>query len=79
MEDTTMLENLESLKDNDIQEVSGGAYSGPCFVYTIQPGDCLSVLAQRYGTTVSVLCQINNISNPNLIYAYNKLLIPYKG
>ena len=74
-----MLENLESLNDNDIQEVSGGAYSGPCFVYTIQTGDCLSVLAQRYGTTVSVLCQINNISNPNLIYAYNKLLIPYKA
>ena len=79
MEDTIMLENLEALKDNDIQEVNGGAYNGPCFVYTIQPGDCLSVLAQRYGTTVAVLCQINNISNPNLIYAYNKLLIPYKG
>ena len=76
MEDRTMLENLEALKDNDIQEVSGGAYNGPCFVYTIQPGDCLSVLAQRYDTTVKTLCEINNISNPDRIYAGHKLLIP---
>ena len=76
MEDTIMLENLEALKDNDIQEVSGGAYNGPCFVYTIQPGDCLSVLAERYHTTVKLLCQINNIPNPDRIFAGNKLLIP---
>lgn len=73
--------NLEALNEGDLQEVNGGAsvYSGPCFVYVIKKGDCLSVLAQKYGTTVRVLQDLNNIKNPDLIYAGNKLLIPYKG
>ena len=36
--------------------------------YTIQSGDTLSEIANRYGTTVQELAQINNIANPNLIY-----------
>ena len=74
-----MLENLEALKENEIQEVNGGAYEGTCFVYIIKKGDCLSVIAQRYGTTVKTLCELNGIKNPDVIYAGNKLLIPYKG
>ena len=71
-----MLENIQSLNENDVQAVSGGQYVGNCFVYIVRKGDCLSVLAQRYGTTVSILCQINNISNPDRIYVGQKLLIP---
>ncbi len=37
--------------------------------YTIRPGDTLSEIAERYGTTVSALMTLNGISNPNLIYA----------
>lgn len=77
-----MLDNIQALDENAIQDVNGGAtstYSGPCFVYIIKKGDCLSVLAQKYGTTVATLQQINNISNPNLIYEGHKLLIPYKA
>lgn len=36
--------------------------------YTVQRGDTLSEIAQRYGTTVQELASINNILNPNLIY-----------
>ena len=79
MEEIKMLENLEALKENEIQEVNGGAYQGPCFVYVIKKGDCLSVLAQRYHTTVKILCELNNIANPDKIYAGNKLLIPYNN
>ena len=74
-----MLENLEALKENEIQEINGGAYQGACFVYVIKKGDCLSVIAQRYGTTVKTLCELNNIANPDKIYTGNKLLVPYKG
>ena len=70
----------EIINESELLNVNGGAvYSGPCFVYVIQRGDCLSVIAQRYGTTVKTLCELNNIANPNLIYAGNKLLVPYKG
>lgn len=68
----------EIINESELLNVGGG-YQGPCFVYVIKKGDCLSVIAQRYGTTVATLCQLNNISNPNLIYTGNKLLIPYKG
>ena len=73
-----MLDSVQNLNENDIQEVGGGAaYVGPCFVYIIKEGDCLSVLAQRYHTTVATLAALNNIADPNKIYTGNKLLIPY--
>lgn len=37
--------------------------------YTIRPGDTLSEIAERYGTTVSALMTLNAITNPDLIYA----------
>ena len=45
---------------------------------TIQWGDTLSYLANRYCTTVDELVRLNNIKNPNLIYAGAKLIIPVK-
>ncbi len=36
--------------------------------YTVRPGDTLSAIAGRYGTTVSALVSANGIRNPNLIY-----------
>lgn len=37
--------------------------------YTIQPGDNLTVIANKFGTSVAQLVAWNNIQNPNLIYA----------
>lgn len=39
-------------------------------------GATLSELAIEYNTTVTKLVELNNISNPNLIYAGNTLVIP---
>lgn len=36
--------------------------------YVVQPGNTLSQIASKYDTTVENLVNINNISNPNLIY-----------
>ena len=76
-----MLDNIQTLNENDLTTVSGGATVNPtpCFVYVIKRGDCLSVLAQRYNTTVATLQALNNIANPDLIREGAKLLIPYKG
>src|SRR5437870_21495 len=44
---------------------------------TVQPGDSLWALAQRYGTTVDDLVAANpEIQNPNLIYAGEELNVP---
>ena len=45
----------------------------------IKWGDTLSQLALEYNTTVEVLAQLNNIENPNLIYAGNTLIVPIGG
>lgn len=42
--------------------------------YVIQFGDTLSSIAFRFGTTVRALSQLNGITNPNLIY-YGQLLV----
>ena len=43
--------------------------------YTVKKGDTLSAIAKQYGTTYQQIAKDNNISNPNLIYAGQKLNI----
>jgi len=44
--------------------------------YTVQKGDTLSAIAQRYGSTVTALARFNNLVNPNLIMPGQRLEIP---
>lgn len=45
-------------------------------MYTVQPGDTLSGIAKKYGTTYQVLAKLNGISNPDLIYGGQVLKLP---
>lgn len=45
-------------------------------LYTVKRGDTLSYLAKKYKSSVSDITKINNISNPNLIYAGQVIRIP---
>jgi LysM repeat protein len=46
-------------------------------VYIVQPGDNLTIIAQRLGTTVSALEQANpQITNPSLIYPGEQITLP---
>lgn len=44
--------------------------------YTVQAGDTLSGIAERFGTTVAELVRLNNIQDPDLIYVGQVLIIP---
>ena len=44
-------------------------------IYVVQKGDNLTKIAKKYGTTVNKLVKDNNLSNPNLIYPNQKLVI----
>lgn len=44
--------------------------------YTVKKGDTLSAIAKANNTTVQQLVKDNNISNPNLIYAGQKINLP---
>lgn len=48
---------------------------GESDVYTVQKGDTLWAIAVKYGTTVSELARLNGISNPNLIYPGQRLVL----
>ena len=43
--------------------------------YTVVYGDTLSGIAQKFGTTVDNLVNLNNISNKNVIYVGQKLIV----
>jgi len=48
-------------------------------IYVIKYGDTLSSIAAKFNTTVEKLVELNNISNPNLIYAGRTLIIEITG
>ena len=45
-------------------------------VHIVEPGDTLGEVAQRFGTTIEVIAELNRIPNPNLIFVGQRLLIP---
>ena len=55
--------------DSGGQPPSGG-------VHIVQPGESLSAIAQRYGTTAFVLAELNNIVDLNLIHSGQALTLP---
>ena len=47
----------------------------PRAIHTVKSGENLTVIAKKYGTTVSKIVKDNGIKNPNLIYPGQKLKI----
>ena len=47
--------------------------------YTVQRGDTLSEIAQRFNTTTSYLATLNNIQNPSLIFPGNRICVSVSG
>ena len=68
----------EALTDEELELAAGGKYRGAVFMYTIQPGETLAVLAHRFGTTVRVLRELNNITDPDQVKAGTVILIPQR-
>lgn len=46
------------------------------FRYTVQRGDTLGGIAKRYGVSINSLLAANDITNPNLLFPGQKLVIP---
>jgi LysM repeat protein len=52
---------------------------GEALVHTVQQGETLTSIAQRYGATTQSIAQANGLVNPNQIYVGQKLKIPTAG
>lgn len=59
------------------QKYARGSYVnyGNYVIYTVASGDVLTGIAPRFGVTVAQIQQWNNIQNPNVIAAGQKLTI----
>ena len=65
------------LSQNYFNEFTGTGPVGPTGkTYTVVAGDTLSAIAERFGTTIAILCELNDIDNPNLIFVGQVLNLP---
>jgi len=63
------------IREEESAEIAGISADTMNETYIVQPGDTLSGIAQRNGTTVAELVRLNNIANPNLIFPGQVLII----
>ena len=79
---TKALQNLNGITNpnkiyaGQVLKVKGTAKTS---TYTVKSGDTLSGIASKYGTTTKALQNLNGITNPNLIYAGQKLIVSSKA
>ena len=79
--------NEKRINDIELETVTGGVGGwqkfakgsyvnyGNYIIYTVASGDVLSGIAPRFGVTVAQIQQWNNIKNPDVIAAGQKLTI----
>lgn len=60
--------DYQAVQDIVNKKLGGGGSTGHTY-YKIQPGDTLSGISAKYGTSINQLCAWNGIANPNMIYA----------
>lgn len=63
-------ENAAAPADTPAPPAAGGE------VYTVQAGDTLQRIAQRFNTTIEAIAAANNLSNPNRLDIGQQLVIP---
>ena len=64
------------INNNSENDTSNGENSCGKILYKIKYGDTLSALANKYNSSISEIAKLNNISNPNLIFAGKFIRIP---
>jgi LysM repeat protein len=70
---TSQQKEITPVQDEPQQNVEPVAGNG---TYTVQSGDCLSVIAQNLGVSMDELASLNGIQDVNKIYAGEMLQIP---
>ena len=59
----------------DVRKVAGSSLR----THRVRPGDTLSHIAQRYGTSIRSIREVNNLRRSSILYAGKKLKIPLGG
>ncbi len=79
-DDATMMDDSTAIQESDYTAVEPMAPIAPVEstteVYIVQKGDMLSQLAVDFDTTTATLVQMNNLSNPDVLYVGQELRVP---
>ena len=71
--------NKKALNDDELEGISGGSTIIEQYrdiIHIVQPGETLSGIAQKYGTTVAAILKLNpNITNPDRIQVNQRIVI----
>lgn len=70
---------MDTADSQNVQVVSSGGENGSDGVYIVEEGDTLAIISRKmYGdvTHVDAICKMNGITDGNLIYVGQKLLLP---
>ncbi len=57
----------------------GGDYTGPTTTHVVEPGQELALIARQYGVDMEDIVVLNNITNPDLLFVGQELIIPAAG
>lgn len=71
---STLLIPVETSTTEQTSATSGTAGEGAS--YTVQPGDTLATIAQRFGVTVEALVEANGLADPGLLSVGQVLTLP---
>lgn len=74
--DETAPSTEEATDSTDTDGTVAEPESANALTHTIQRGESLFVIAQRYNITIEQIVEANNISNPNRIAVGDELVIP---
>ncbi len=58
-----------------LSEIQNDVYETNHIIYTVKRGNTLTYIANRFGVSIASIVKLNNIRNPNLIYAGERLRI----
>ena len=62
-----------------VEEAAAAAYDGATTTHIVETGQELALIAREYGITTQDIISLNNITNPDLIYIGQELIIPAAG
>lgn len=72
---TSSTKKKSKKKTSKSQKTTSGSSKSSYRAITVKPGNTLYALSKKYGKSVAWLQKVNNIKNPNLIYAGKKIRV----
>ncbi len=67
---------LEVVASRPPRQPETGVASGPSVIHVVEPGQTVGLIASLYNTSVDVIVQANELSDPNYVFIGQKLVIP---